>query len=202
MRIGIYGGSFNPVHNGHIHLAKTAVRDFALDRLFLMPSKISPHRSSDEYVSEEDRLAMLRLACEECEKLDVSDYELKSDRVSYTIYTVEHFREAYPDDELFLLVGSDMLMSFEKWYRFEDILSFVTLCAVSRNDGDHAELLKKADELSQYGRILVSSSPAVEVSSTDIRKKIEKNLDFACYLSENVVQYIRLKGLYQKNKKI
>ena len=196
MRTGIYGGSFNPVHNGHIHLAQTAVREFSLDRLFLMPSKISPHRSSDEYVSEKDRLEMLRLACADCEKLEVSDYELKIDRVSYSIYTVEHFREIYPEDELFLLVGSDMLLSFETWHRFEEILSKVTLCAVSRNDGDNDKLRKKAKELSKYGKILISESSALEVSSTDIRKKIEKNLDFTCYLNENVVQYIKLMGLY------
>ena len=91
MRTGIYGGSFNPVHNGHIHLAKAAMKDFGLDRIFLLPSKISPHRSSAEYASGEDRLEMLRLACEGTEGLEVSDYEIKSDRVSYTIYTVEVF---------------------------------------------------------------------------------------------------------------
>lgn len=196
MRIGIYGGSFNPVHNGHIHLAQTAVRDFSLDVLYLMPSKISPHRSSDEYAAEEDRLEMLRLACKNIKGLEVSDYEIKSERVSYTIYTIEHFRELYPDDELFLVVGSDMLLSFDKWYRFEDILSNAVLCAVSRKNGDNDELKRKAEKLSGYGRVLVSETEAVEVSSTEIRKKIEKNLDYTCYLNKNVVQYIVQKGLY------
>ncbi len=196
MRTGIYGGSFNPVHNGHIHLAETALSDFALDRLFLVPSKISPHRSSDEYVSETDRLNMLKLASENCPKLQVSDYELESSRVSYTIYTVRHFHEIFPDDKLFLLVGSDMLLSFEEWFCFEEILSIVTLCVVSRNSGDLPLLRQKAAELSAYGEILVSDSPALEISSSDIRKKIEKNLDYACYLNENVVQYIRMRKLY------
>ena len=196
MRIGIYGGSFNPVHNGHIHFAQTALRDFSLDRLYLVPSKKSPHRSIAEYAPDEDRLEMLRLACKTDERLFVSDYEIKSDRVSYTIYTVEHFRTEFPEAELFLMVGSDMLMCFDTWHRFEEILAQVTLCVVSRESGDLPALRAKAEELSKFGKILVSEADPTVISSTEIRKKIAKNKDFACYLDENVVQYIRSKGLY------
>ncbi len=198
MRTGIYGGSFNPVHNGHIHLALTAVSELGLDRLFLLPSRISPHRSSDEYVSGEDRLEMLRLACGVSEKLSVSDYELRSDRVSYTVYTVREFRRRYPDDELFLLVGSDMFMSFETWRCFDEILRECTLAVVSRNEGDLPELEIKADELRKFGNIIVCKAEPIEISSTDIRKKIAKNQKYSCYLDENVVQYIRLKNLYRQ----
>lgn len=197
MRTGIFGGSFNPVHNGHIHLARSIMEELSLDRIFLVPSRISPHRSIAEYASGEDRLEMLRLACLGKKGLEPCDYELKSERVSYTIYTVEHFREKYPDDELFLLVGSDMLLSFDKWYRFGDILKTVTLAVASREDGDTAELERKAEELSAYGSIFLSKADAVSVSSTNIRKKIVKNENYSCYLDKNVVQYIRLKGLYK-----
>lgn len=198
MRTGIFGGSFNPVHNGHIHLAETIKRDLELDRIFLIPSRISPHRSSDEYVSGEDRLEMLRLACKGHDGLEVCGYELNSDRVSYTIYTIEHFRRLFPGDELFLLVGSDMLLSFDKWYRFKDILAEASLAVVSRQEGDEAVLRKKAEELGKYGDIFISTSSPMTVSSTEVRKKIAKNSDLACYLDENVVQYIRLKELYCK----
>ena len=198
MRIGIYGGSFNPVHNGHIHLALTAVSELELDRLYLVPSKISPHRSSAEYVPEEDRLEMLRRACRVSDRLEVCDYELRSDRGSYTIFTVEEFRRRFPDDELFLLVGSDMLMIFETWNRFADILRECTLAVVSRCEGDIPELERKAEELRRYGNIVICRAEAVEVSSTDIRKKIAKNQKYSCYLDKNVVQYIRLKKLYKQ----
>ncbi len=198
MRIGIYGGSFNPVHNGHIHLALSAVSELGLDRLYLVPSKISPHRSMAEYVPEEDRLEMLRLACKASDRLEVCDYELRSDRVSYTIYTVEEFRRHFPDDELFLLVGSDMLMIFDQWNRFEDILRECTLAVVSRCEGDMPELEKKAEELSSFGNIVICRAEPLEVSSSDIRKKIAKNKKYSCYLDENVVQYIRLKKLYRQ----
>lgn len=196
MRIGIYGGSFNPVHNGHIHLALTAVRELELDRVYLVPSGISPHRSSEEYVSGEDRLAMLELAARDHEKLEVCDYELRQQGRSYTIYTVEYFRSRFPDDELYLLVGSDMLMCFDTWKRYEDILREVTLAVVSRNEGDIAELEKKSGELRKYGKITVLREEPVVISSTEIRKKIAKNENFSCYLDENVVQYIRSGNLY------
>lgn len=196
MKTGIYGGSFNPVHNGHIHLALTAAEEFGLDRVFLVPSKKSPHRSSDEYASDEDRLEMLRLACMASDKLEVCSYELENDRISYSVYTVRYFRERFPDDELFLLVGSDMLLSFDSWFCYEEILENAALCVVSRNNGDLGELLKKSRELEKKGRIFVSRRPPVEISSTEIRKKIEKNENFTCYLDENVVQYIIMKELY------
>jgi len=197
MRIGIYGGSFNPVHNGHIHLALSAADELSLDRVYLIPSRISPHRSMNEYVSGEDRLAMLKLACKCDKRLRASDFELTSDRVSYTIYTIEHFRELYPDAELFLLVGTDMLMCFETWRRFEDILSLASLFVTSRYEDDGDKLEEKAEILRKYGNIIISRTEPLEISSTTVRKKIAKNENFACYLDENVVQYIRSKGLYQ-----
>lgn len=200
MKTGIFGGSFNPVHNGHIHLAESIMEELSLDRIFFVPSRISPHRSSDEYVSGEDRLEMLRLACIGKKGLEVCDYELKSDRVSYSIYTVEYFRRRFPDDELFLLVGSDMLLSFDKWFRFEDILSVAGLAVVSRETGDRRGLEEKAAELSKFGRIFLSNSAPILASSTEIRKNIVKNNNWTCYLDKNVVQYIMLNNLYFQSK--
>lgn len=196
MRIGIYGGSFNPVHNGHTHLAKAAADEFSLDRVIFMPSRISPHRSSEEYVSPEHRLAMLEIVCKRDKRFEVSDYELNSDRVSYTIYTIEHFHQLYPEDELFLLIGSDMLMCFDKWRQYKDILTLCSLGVVSRNEGDIPLLEEKARSLSEYGRIFVCKADAVVVSSTKIRENCVKNSDFACYLDENVVEYIMTNSLY------
>ncbi|MBR2283222.1 MAG: nicotinate (nicotinamide) nucleotide adenylyltransferase [Ruminococcus sp.] len=199
MRIGVYGGSFNPVHNGHIHLAETAAEELSLDRVYLMPSRISPHRSSAEYASAGDRLEMLRLACRGSRYsgiLRVSDYELRAERVSYTIYTAQEFRRRFPEDELFLLIGSDMLLSFDRWYRYTEIMEIMTLAVISREDGDVSELEEKAAELGQYGKIIVSKAAPVVISSTELRKKIAKNENCSCYLDENVVKYIVQKNLY------
>ncbi len=196
MKTGIFGGSFNPIHNGHIHLAESVRDSLKLDRVILLPSRISPHRDSSEYVSGADRLEMCRLATEDIKGLEVSDFELKRNEVSYTINTVRHFREKFPDDELFLLIGSDMLLTFDEWREFEEIMKNVTLAVVSRQNGDMSELTEKAESLSKYGRINITDVPPITVSSTLIRKNLKNNIDCSCYLNIKVVQYIRLKKLY------
>lgn len=196
MKTGIFGGSFNPVHRGHIHLAESVRDSLGLDRVIFVPSKISPHKSSSEYVSEEHRLNMLKIAVENKKCFEVSDYELNCERVSYSVYTVKHFREIYPDDELYLLIGSDMLLCFDKWYCFKEIMAEVTLAVTSRQDGDFGELYQKADELSAFGRIIINKTEPFPLSSTEIRKKIMKNHNYTCYLDKNVVQYITLNNLY------
>ena len=196
MKIGIFGGSFNPIHKGHLHLAESVEKELGLDKIIFVPSKISPHRASDEYVSERDRLEMIKLAIESNDKFEVSDYELLQNRVSYTIYTINYFKTVYPDDEIYLLIGSDMLMSFEQWYCFEEIMKKAVIVCVSRNKGDFSELNSKASVLSVYGEIRVCTTSPFPVSSTEIRKKIRKNQNWYRYLDKNVVQYIRLGKLY------
>jgi len=196
MKIGIFGGSFNPVHNGHIHLAESVLNELSLDKVIFVPSKISPHKSSDEYVSEKDRFEMLSLAVSDNEKFEVSDYELKQERISYTIYTIEYFRNKYPEDTLYLLVGTDMLLCFDKWKNFKEIMNNAVIAAISRDSGDYDKLVEKKKELSSYGKIEICHASPLPVSSTEIRKKIRKSENLACYLNENVVQYIRLGELY------
>ncbi len=197
-RTGLFGGTFNPIHSGHIHLAEESFRALELDRLFLIPSNIPPHKQAENLCSGEDRAEMVRLALKDREGFEVSDYEIKKEGKSYSYYTVMHFRELYPDDELFLIVGSDMFLTFEKWYRFEDILKEVTLAVVSRELNDRKLLEEKSHELEKFGRTKIVDTNALPISSTEVRRRIQSGENYSCYLSENVVQYIRLNGLYIK----
>jgi nicotinate-nucleotide adenylyltransferase len=196
MKTGIFGGSFNPIHKGHIHLAESVLKELGLDRLIFVPSKKSPHRSSSEYASETDRFEMLRLATEYNKSFEVSDYEFSQERTSYTVYTIRHFKELYPDDEFYLLIGSDMLLTFDEWYCFEEIMKNASIVCVSRNEGDYPQLASKAQQLLEYGNVKICTTAPYPVSSTEIREKIRKNLNWYCYLDKNVVQYIRLGKLY------
>lgn len=196
MRVGLFGGSFNPIHLGHVHLAESVRDALSLDRVVLVPSRRSPHKSNDEYVSDEHRLNMCRLAVEGIPGFEVSDYELLRDTVSYTVYTVRHFREVYPDGTLYLLIGSDMLLSFDTWKDYRTILRDVSLAVVSRERGDVGRLLEKSEELSRYGEVVLVEAPPMEVSSTQIRKNIRNSVEYSCNLDEKVVQYIESNGLY------
>ena len=200
MRRAIFGGSFDPVHNGHINLVKQICGVVRLDEIIIMPTRISPFKQDAENVpvSGTDRLEMCRLAFEEIPFVTVSDYEISRSDVSYTVNTLRHLKEIYPDDELFFIMGSDMLLSFEKWYRYEEILSMCTIIAASRENGqtDLEILQDQAEKLEKFGRVLVVPTDVYEVSSTEIREKIKKNSDISCYVPKNVVKYISEHGLY------
>lgn len=195
-KIGLFGGSFNPIHNGHINLAVSVKNELKLDKVIFIPSGTAPHKSSTEYASAEDRLKMCRLALEDYDDFEISDYELCRQGKSYTVYTVRHFKQLYPYDELVLMVGSDMLLTFDQWYEYREILGKVTLAAISRCGTDLNQLYKMSEKLSLFGKTIVVNASAVTISSTKIRKMIKNNEDISCYLNGKVVKYIMLKNLY------
>ena len=131
MRRAVFGGSFDPVHNGHVNLVKQIYGSgfVSLDEIIIMPARVSPFKqnSARKPADGRQRYEMCRLAFEEMSYVRVSDYEISLPEVSYTVNTLRHLRELYPDDELFFIMGSDMLLSFEKWYRYEEILSLCIL---------------------------------------------------------------------------
>lgn len=197
-KIALFGGSFNPVHSGHVRLVKNIAEAEKLDRVIVMPTNISPFKAGENgYIATaEHRLNMCRLAFENLPYSEVSSYETDKTDISYTISTVEHFKEVYPNYSLYLIVGSDMVTSFTRWKDFDKILSCCTLIAASREKDDRDELLKAAENLRQYGEVIIIDTDPFEVSSTQIRKKIINHEDISCYMPDNVVKYILNNHLY------
>lgn len=206
MRRAIFGGSFDPVHNGHVSLVSELQKVLELDEIIVMPTGISPFKKDMERrpASGADRLEMCRLAFSDMPFVTVSGHEIFRKGVSYTVDTVRHFRGLYPDDKLFWLVGGDMLKSFDRWKSWMEILSMCTLAAVSRQKcgSDREELEKKAAELRKYGEVVFAETEPLEISSTEIREKIIKNSDISCYVPQNVVKYILERGLYNRHSEL
>lgn len=197
---GLFGGSFNPIHYGHLHLAAAVHDALALDRVVLMPTGEAPHKSSAAYASATDRLAMCRLAAEKFPWLTVSAYETGRVGKSYTVETLRYLTAQYADAQWTLMIGSDMLLSFDTWRAWQEIAGMARICAVSRETGDLPLLHEKAAALRAacpHAEICVLSVDAVEVSSTEIREKLQRDADTSCLLPENVVQYIKTHGLYR-----
>lgn len=195
MRIGIYGGAFNPVHKGHVKLAEEIKEKAGLDKIIIMPSGVSPHKSSGELADSEHRLKMCRLAFTD-EFFEVSDLEIKREGKSYTFDTVTELKSIYPNDELFLIIGSDMLLSFDKWYRYEDILSAVTACATTRQgDISISQLKAYADTVLKKEIIIIDFEP-FECSSTQIRDAVKCGEDISSLVPMQVSEYIKEKSLY------
>lgn len=201
MKIAVFGGTFNPPHEGHRNLALEIRAAAGLDRIIVIPSYVPPHKESKQLADGKHRLKMCELMFKE-EFFSVSDIEIKRQGKSYTYDTLTQLKEIYPDDELFLIVGSDMLLSFHEWYRYNDIISLVKLCVASRSDGISKEKLsayaKETLGLDENkGEIVIADVEPMVVSSTDVRHHIKLGLDSCDLTSREVFDYARINMLYE-----
>lgn len=194
-KIGIYGGTFNPIHNGHLHLLQTALDRLRFDRVLVIPTNIPPHKVERDLASNKDRLEMVRLAVEGMDRVWVSDMEQRAKGKSYTILTVKKLRAMFPGAELTLLMGADMLLSFDRWHRWREILALASLAAFARSEGETELLERKAAELGNTRVVRVEPLP---MSSTMIRKMIRRGEDISALVPEKVCAYLREKRLYQE----
>ena len=197
MRVGIFGGSFDPIHCEHIALAKQAVADLSLDRLWIMPAAKPPHKPWRVLTSDEDRLAMCRLAFADEPKITVSDYEIQSGGTSYTYLTVRHFKQLCPEAELFFLMGTDMLRDFPRWKNPEDILKNAEIAVCARAEEAAWAEKEQAEFLSRFGKkFQVLSYEGKDVSSTQIRVLAAAGADVTPFVGEVIAEYVQRKGLY------
>ncbi len=193
-KLGIYGGTYAPVHNGHIGAALEFKRQFGLDKLLIIPTSVSPHKEMPKGDSAEHRFNMLNLAFQEYEGIAVSDYELTKPGKSYTVDTLRHFYRE--DTDLYFLCGTDMLLCMHEWYMVSEIAKLTTLvytrreCDRELDDDIAAQINKLKDE---YGfRIEELKMTPLELSSTLIRSASDKTP----YLPEAVARYIEENDLY------
>lgn len=198
MKIGIFGGTFNPPHRGHFLAAAQAVDFLGLDRLLIIPAGTPPHKAVPEDIpSPSDRLALTRLAFSALSCAEVSDWEINRDTVSYTIDTLRHYQTVYPEDELILLVGEDMLLTLDTWYEGKTILQEYAIAAFARHDGDEPLLTAKISEYRKSFNARISLVPisVTDVSSTAVREALPKRQGRDC-LDEEVYHAIIRKRLY------
>lgn len=184
MKTGLYGGSFDPIHLGHIAVAKAAKKQLGLDRVIFIPTGNMPHKKGC-VASNADRIRMIELSFDK-DGFSVSDYETKRDEISYSADTVEYFKKLYPDDDIYFIVGGDSYAYIDKWYQPERIFKNSTVVVYPR-DGE--EVLPPAVKL---------SVPEVRVSSSEIRKKINFGENVSNMLKKEVFDYIIENNLYHK----
>ena len=203
-RIGIYGGTFNPPHIGHIRAAKYAVERLELSWLLVIPSCISPHKVlPEDSATPEQRLKMLELSIGKQEKICVSDLELRRGDTSYTYETVEQVKSLYPDKELVLFMGTDMFLSFHNWRNPDTILQNASLAVFYRGEPEERQQIQKTREEyeAKGAKVYLVENPVTEISSTDLRRL----LVFQCadsFLCDGVGDYIRQQGLFGTGKSL
>lgn len=196
MKIAIYGGAFNPVHNEHVNIALAAKRELGLDKVIVIPTCKSAHKGGTLTVHAKDRLDMCRFAFEKYEGFEVSDCEIKRGGVSYSYVTCRRYKKLYPDAELYFIMGGDMLKSFPDWKEPEEILKCVTPAVCAREDS--VELIKyiKAFSVRFKSDIVKFSYVGEKVSSTRIRALAALGEDISKLVPQEVKNLIQVRKLY------
>lgn len=196
MNIGIFGGAFNPVHNGHMHLLDCYFDTLELDKVILIPTADPPHKSSKGLISGEHRMNMLSIACQGDNRIEISDIEFKLEGKSYTYNTILELKKIYPEDKLFLIVGSDQYLYFQNWYRAGDILDLVTVVTAAREQKEFQDLVDFRAKNENMKNTIISAAQAVPVSSSQIRAGIKNGEDISSLLPQGVYKYIMDNNLY------
>lgn len=195
-KIGLFGGTFNPIHNGHLNLLRQVQAEMQFDELLLIPSHIPPHKAASDLAPGDDRLEMLRLAIEDMPEAGVCDIEIHNSGKSYTIDTLKKLRQIFPTAEFYFIVGTDMLLTFDEWKQWREILKLTYLVASGRDAGEYERLWEKAQKLNK-DRIIVLKTHPFPLSSTQIRQKVKAGEDVSQLLPPKVLRYIKQKGLYR-----
>ena len=199
MRIGIFGGTFDPPHAGHKKYADELKVRLSLDKLIVIPTSTPPHKEKVNSASAEDRLNMLKLLFRNEADVEVSDMEIARGGRSYTYETVTLLHGIYPDDELIFLLGSDMLFTFHQWLNPDVILSHVKICAVTRSDEINEEELREYVEKhfpEKKERFITCGFDPIEISSTQIRNAVRDGKSVDGLVDREVLKYIKEKELY------
>lgn len=205
-KIGIFGGTFNPIHNTHVEMAKAALKEGGLDEVWVMPAKVPPHKLGMKIVADSYRFEMVKLALTREKNLLPSDYELVRDRVSYTSDTLISLKKDFPGDEFTLIIGGDSVLYLEDWHEPQIIFDNADILYISRIGSESGKclshidnVLKKKFENVRMKEIMFS---ATSVSSTGIRKLISEGIKDASLLGidEKVMDYILSNNLYKEEE--
>lgn len=193
MKIGFLGGSFDPVHFGHLIAAQDVYEQYHFDRLFLVPAAQAPLKAQDMQSVTEDRLAMLRAACEWDHRLEIADYELNKGGVSFTIDSVRHFRQQFPHDELFWIIGGDQLPLLHKWKDISQLAAMVEFIFLERPG--HPS--KPHTDITGL-RLHRCDGHLIEISSSELRQRVRQGRSLNYFCPQKVIAYIESKKLYRQ----
>ena len=190
-RIGILGGTFNPIHIGHLTIAEMVHEQLKLDKIIFVPSNLPPHKNSKNVASAKDRYHMVCLGVRGNPRFEVSDYEIKKRGKSYSIETVSCFRDRYPaGTKLFFIIGSDLLPTLRTWKRINEILKIVSFVSVNRPGFKGKKSKVKLRSI---------TVPGLQTSSSYVRKRITSGKTVKYLVPDNVLRYIEQKKLYTQN---
>jgi len=192
-KIGIFGGTFDPIHYGHLITAQYVLEKRKLDKIIFIPCYISPHKTNQNISNPVHRLNMLKLAIEKIPYFELNDYEIRKGNISYTYDTILELRKTYNYIEL--IIGYDNLIVFDKWHKPDEILDLVKLIVMKRTVDKEPGTKNK-----YFEKAIILDTPTIEISSTEIRDRVKKNMPIDFLVPEKVKSYIHEHKLYIEKK--
>lgn len=199
MKIGIMGGTFDPIHNGHLVLGETAYHQYQLDKVWFMPNGNPPHKKNIG-TNALTRMEMVKLAIQDKEYFTLQDYEVMKESVSPTYQTLAHFKEVYPDDTFYYIIGADSLFSIERWIHPELIFPNCIILAACRDEIDTSEEMNAQIEylcMKYNAKIKFLTSPLVDISSSELREMIKNGESISKHVPKAVEEFIAKEVLYE-----
>lgn len=195
-KIGLFGGTFDPIHMGHIALAKRVLEQFGLDKIIFIPAGNPPHKSAKTITDKAHRYSMVKLATENEPSFLVSDFEILSSQPNYSYITISHFKQQYAGDEIFFIVGGDSFRDFPDWKNYKTLLSLCAFIVVPRPEIAPSQYFEKFSGDETPPRVFFIENFSFPVSSTNIRKSLQKGMDVSLQLPPFVAEYIKTNKLY------
>ena len=198
-KIGIMGGTFNPIHHGHLILAERAYHQFKLDRILIMPNKNTYYKKMPTNVTQEQRLKMLQLAIEDNDHFLLSMEEINREGTTYTVETLRNLTAQHPDYEYYFIMGADSLYHIESWYQVEDIFRMARIIVAGRGVGTLSALESQIEYIeNKYdASIELLQAPIMEIASNDIRKRVKNKESIRYLLPQKVIDYIYANHVYE-----
>lgn len=197
MRTGIIGGTFNPIHNGHLYMAYEAKESLHLDNMIIIPNYLPPHKAAEER-DPVDALNMLNLVFQGKDDFIISTYELEKKGLSYTYETLEYFTKIRPDDEFYFIIGEDSYVDFSAWKNPERILELAKIVVFERKFYGEAQRARAHEFIANLGyEEILLDSLIMEISSSDIRSRVMKGKEIGFLVPKEIKEYIMEKGLYK-----
>jgi len=198
-KIGIMGGTFDPVHIGHLIIAEESRVNFDLDKIIFVPTGEPPHKNLKNVTSAKHRYEMTLLSIMHNPYFYISDIEIKREGLTYTIDTIRYFKKRYPKSEIFFIIGADSLINIDKWKNSEELLRESKFIVAKRVGIEYSLLEERINEINdKYSKIVFSvTTPYIDISSTDIRKRVKNGENIKYYLPLDVEAYIKKNRLYR-----
>lgn len=196
MKIGLFGGTFDPIHIGHMILMENVINNLDLDKIYVLPNSNPPHKLENKKTALNLRLEMVNETIKDNPKLEINDYDYRDNEIHYTFNTINYFKKSYPNDEFFFIMGEDSFLDIEKWKNYKEILK-ENLIIFKRYSNKNFSLISKINQVRKYNKnIYLIDNIALDISSTLIRNLVKENKSIRYLVNDEVINIIKEEKLY------